>query len=121
MWARQRGATALGMLIILGILGVGLYAGMRLFPIYFEYMEIARAMNQIADENKNNNISAQQLRTALQRRWDVDDIKSISPKEMEIKAAAGMVYMRAEYRAEAPFIGNVSLVVDFDKTVEWKE
>jgi hypothetical protein len=25
--------------------------------------------------------------------------------------------MRAWYRAEAPFVGNVSLVADFDKTV----
>ena len=26
--------------------------------------------------------------------------------------------MRAYYRAEGPFVGNVSLVADFDKTVE---
>ena len=59
----------------------------------------------------------QELRNSLDRRWTVEDIKSIQPKEIEIKKAGSGFTMRAWYRAEAPFVGNVSLVVDFDKTV----
>ena len=54
MFARQRGATFLGMLTIVAILGFGLYAGIRLLPLYLEYMAIARALEQIATENNNN-------------------------------------------------------------------
>ncbi len=120
MFARQRGATFLGMVIILSILGFALYAGIRLTPLYFEYMAVVRAMDQTAKEAEGDPTSPQQLRTALDRRWTIEDIKSLDPKDMEIKKSAGGYTMRAYYRAEAPFVANVSLVVDFDKTVDVK-
>jgi hypothetical protein len=117
MRSRQRGATFIGMVVIIGIIGFGLYAGIRLTPLYMEYMAIARAMEQTAKENGGNVTSPNQLRSALDRRWTIEDIKSIQPKEIEIKRAGNGYTMRAWYRAEAPFVGNVSLVVDFDKSV----
>ncbi len=118
---RQRGATFLGMVIIVAILGFALYAGIRLVPLYFEYMAVVRAMDQTAKENANDPTSPQELRNALNRRWTIEDIKSVDPKEIEIKRGGSGFTMRAYYRAEAPFIANVSLVVDFDKTVDVKQ
>jgi len=118
MFARQRGATLIGMLVIVAILGIGLYAAIRLTPLYFEYMEVVRAMEQTANESKGEATSPQTLRTSLDRRWTVEDIKSIDPKDIEIKKTGKGFTMRAYYRAEAPFLANVSLVVDFDKSVD---
>ena len=118
MFARQRGATFLGVLIIGSIIGAAVYAGIRLWPLYFEYMEVARAMDQTAKEHNGDATSPQDLRNSLDRRWVVEDIKTIQPKDMEIKRVNGGFTMRAHYRAEAPFLGNVSLVVDFDKSVD---
>ncbi|HEY4365923.1 MAG TPA: DUF4845 domain-containing protein [Steroidobacteraceae bacterium] len=114
----QRGATFLGMLIIAAILGSALYAGIRLVPLYFEYMAVTRAMDQTAKEVNGEATSPQQLRTSLDRRWTIEDIKSIDPKEIEIKKSASGYTMHAAYRAETPFVANVSLVVDFDKSVD---
>jgi hypothetical protein len=118
MFARQRGATFLGMLIIVAILGFALYGGIRLTPVYFEYMSVVRAMDQTAKEYSGDPTSPQQLRISLTRRWTVEDINSIDSQDIEIKKAANGYTMRANYRAEAPFVANVSLVVDFDKTVD---
>ena len=114
MRSRQRGATFLGMAIIVAILGFGLYGAIRLLPLYMEYMAVVRAMTQAAQEDGG---SPQRLRAAMGRRWIVEDIKSLDPKDIEIKRAGSGYSMRAWYRAEAPFISNISLVVDFDKTV----
>jgi hypothetical protein len=113
----QRGATFLGMVVIIAILGFGLYAGIRLTPIYLEYMAVVRALEQTAKEHDDAK-SPNELRLALERRWTIEDIQSIQPKEIEIKKASDGFTMRAWYRAEAPFVSNVSLVVDFDKTVD---
>ena len=120
MRAKQGGATFLGMVIIFAILGMGVYAGIRLVPLYFEYMAVVRAMDQVAKEYNGEPVTVGQVRTALDRRWTIEDIKSIDPKEMEIRKQGNGLMMRAAYRAEAPFLGNVSLVVDFDKAVEIK-
>jgi hypothetical protein len=117
MRSRQRGATFLGMVVILAILGFALYAGIRLTPLYLEYMAVARALEQTAKEEAGAT-SPQTLRNALDRRWTIETIDSIQPKDIEIKKSGSGYTMRAWYRAEAPFISNVSLVADFDKTVK---
>jgi hypothetical protein len=116
MRSRQRGATFLGMVVIIAILGFALYGAIRLTPLYLEYMAVARALEQTAKE-ESGATSPQTLRNALDRRWTIETINSIEPKDIEIKKAGSGFTMRAWYRAEAPFISNVSLVADFDKTV----
>jgi hypothetical protein len=86
-----------------------------LIPIYSEYYSIVRALEQTAKENPGGTL--QTLRVSLDRRWSVEDIHSLDSKEIEIKRAGSGYTMRAWYRAEAPFVSNISLVVDFDKTV----
>lgn len=117
MRSRQRGATFIGMVVIVAILGFGLYAAIRLTPLFFEYLEVVRALEQTAKEANNSGANSTSLRTSLNRRWSVEDIKSVSYNDIEIRKTAAGWTMRAWYRAEAPFIANVSLVADFDKTV----
>jgi len=118
MFRRQYGATFLGMVIIIAILGFALYAAIRLTPIYLEYMALSRAFDQTVKEHAGNGTNPNELRLSLDKRWTVEDIKSIQPKEIEIKRSPNGYTMRAQYQAKAPFVGNLSLVADFDKTVE---
>ena len=118
MYMRQRGATFLGMAIIVAIVGAALYAGIRLTPIYMEYMAVARALEQTAEEADGEATNIQKLRIELERRWTIEDIMSIDAKDIDIKKNDRGFIMRAEYRAEAPFAGNVSLAVDFNKSVQ---
>jgi hypothetical protein len=116
MRSRQRGATLIGMVVIVAILGFALYAAIRLTPVYLEYMAVSRAMEQTAEEHAGATTPTE-LRTSLQRRWIIEDIHSIQPKDIEIKKDGSGFAMRAWYRAETPFVANISLVADFDKTV----
>jgi hypothetical protein len=79
MRSRQRGATFIGIVVILAILGFALYAGIRLTPVYLEYMAVARALEQTAKELGGNPTSPQDLRNSLNRRWTIEDIHSIEP------------------------------------------
>lgn len=117
MPSRQRGATFIGMVIILAIIGFALYGAIRLTPVYLEYMAVVRALEQTAKEHSGTTTSPVQLRRSLDRRWTIEDIDSIQPKEIEIKRSGEGYTMRAWYRAESPFVGNISLAVDFDKSV----
>ena len=118
MRSRQRGATFLGMVVIVAILGLALYAGIRLAPMYLEYMAVAARWSRPPRRHADAGHAAACCATSLERRWTIEDIDSISPKDIEIKKAGSGFTMRAWYRAEAPFVGNVSLVADFDKTVD---
>jgi len=117
MKQRQRGMTFLGMVTILVILGAALYAGIRLVPVFLEYTKVARALEQVRDEHSAIDTNAQMIRNSLERRWDVEDIKSIGWKEVEIKKSNEGFDVKAVYQVEQPFIANVYLLAKFDKSV----
>jgi hypothetical protein len=114
---RQRGATFLGMVTILVILGAALYAGIRLVPVFLEYTKVARALEQVRDEYAAIDGNPELIRRSLERRWDVEDIGSIGWKEIEIKRTNEGFDLRAAYDVEQPFIANVYLLAKFDKSV----
>ena len=114
---RQRGMTFLGMVTILIILGAGLYGAIRLVPVYLDYTKVARALEQVRDEHSAIDTNPQMIRNSLERRWDVEDIKGIGWKEIEIKRTNEGYEVRAPYDVERPFVANVYLLVKFDKSV----
>ena len=113
---RQRGATLIGMLCIIAVLGLGLYAVVRLMPKYLEYYSIVKTLDRVAQEAAGG-ATVEKIRTALNRHWQVEDITSIKYDEVVIRKVGSGYEMTAEYRAEMPFIANVSLVADFEKSV----
>ena len=117
MRQRERGATFLGIVIILLILGAALYAGIRLVPVYLEYTKVARALEQVRDEHSAIDTNPQLLRNSLERRWDVEDIHRISWKDLDISKTSDGFEITAAYEAEEPFVSNVYLLVKFEKTV----
>ena len=117
MKQRQRGMTFLGMVTILVILGAGLYAAIRLVPVYLEYTKVARALEQVRDEHAAIDSNPQLIRRSLERRWDVEDISSIGWQEVEIKKSNEGYDVRAAYEVEQPFVANVYLLAKFDKSV----
>ena len=44
---RERGVTFLGWVVILLPVALVLYAGIRLTPVYLEYMKVARTLEQV--------------------------------------------------------------------------
>lgn len=114
---QQRGATALGTLTIVAILGLGLYAVIRLVPAYLEYLAVVRAMEKISQEASAAETSPDKIRFSLNRTWNIEDIKTLDYKDIDVRRVGSKYEITAEYSARVPFIGNVSLVADFYKTV----
>ena len=115
--SKQRGATFLGTVVIVAILGAGLYAGIRLVPVYLQHFAIVKAMNQVAESLKGSSVTTAAVRTALGNRWGIEDIKQLDIQDIEIRKVPNGVELYALYEAKAPFIANVSLVVEFEKSV----
>jgi Tfp pilus assembly protein PilE len=115
----QLGMTFIGILCILALVGVIAYAGIRLVPVYLNYMKVARTMEVTATEFKGENPDVGALRRTLEKHWIVEDPSAVDFKEIEItKNESGGVLMHLAYDDSVPYIANVSLSVHFDKTVK---
>jgi hypothetical protein len=119
MQKHQRGMTFIGMLCILALAGVVVYAGVRLAPVYLNYMKIVRTMESVASEAKGDNPDPETLRAGIDRHFNIEDPTIVTVKDIEItKDQGGGVEMHVVYDDTVPYVANVSLSVHFDKTVK---
>ena len=116
MLKRQQGMTMIGILFVLALIGVIGYAGMRILPLYLNYMKVARSMEATAAEFKGDSVDQAALRRTLEKHWQIEDIDSVEAKDVEINKGEGVTTMHVAYDDSAPYIANVSLTVHFDKT-----
>jgi hypothetical protein len=113
---RQRGMTLLGMLFLVSFIGLFVFAAVRLTPIYMEYMNVVKSLESLKSE-AGAGASVGAIQRSLEKHFEIDDIHSLSPKDVEVTREDGGLAVHAVYDAYSPFIGNVGFVVHFDKTV----
>ena len=115
---RQQGMTFIGLLCILALAGVVVYAGIRLTPLYLNYMKVSKIMESTATEVKGDNPDPGEMRRIIERHWTVDDPTGLDAKDIEITKDEGGVQMHVAYDDSVPYVANVSLSVHFEKTVK---
>lgn len=116
MRKKEKGVTAIGWVFLLTPVAILLYAGIRLTPVYLNYMKVVRAMQQAAADNRSA-ADAQPIRTAIDRHFEIDMVEFPTIKDITVKRDGGGWLIEAAYDDEVPLFGNVSLHVSFDKKV----
>jgi hypothetical protein len=115
---RQQGMTLMGLLCILAMAGFIIYAGIRLAPVYLNYMKVIRIMDATATEYKGDNPDPVGIRRSLDKHWEIESIDGVDSKDIEITKDDSGVTLHVAYDDTAPYIANVSLSVHFEKTVK---
>ncbi len=118
---RQRGVTFLGWVFLLVPMALVLYAVIRLTPVYLEYMKIARTLEKVQQEFHGDQVDAASIRTTIEKHFDIESVGVMSVRDtdkLKITREGNGYTVQAVYSDKAPFLGNISLRVDFDKTVK---
>ena len=117
MKKRQAGITTLGLVILAAFVGLFAFAGIRLTPVYLNYMKIVGVVDGVRDEFDGTGASRSQIRSSISRRFDIESVGVITAKDVKVAKVDGGHEVAATYSHKAPFIANSSFVVDFDKRV----
>ena len=117
MKKRQAGMTTLGLIILVSFIGVFAFAGLRLTPIYLNYFKVVGVVEGVRNEFDGSNATRSAIRSSISRRFDIESVGIITAKDVKVSKVDGGHEVAATYSHKAPFIANVSFVVDFDKRV----
>ena len=112
---RQSGMTTFGLIILVSFVGIFAFAGLRLTPIYLNYMKVAGVVAGVHDEFDGANATREMIRTSISRRFDIDSVGVITARDVKVTKVDGGYEVAATYSHKAPFMANVSFIVDFDK------
>jgi len=95
-----------------------IYAGIRLAPVYLNYMKVVKAMEGTVGELKAGGVSPQSIRTAIDKHFEIDMVEYPTTKDMKITKDGASWIVESQYDDDAPLFANLSLHVTFDKKVK---
>jgi len=107
--------TTLGLTIMVAFVGLIAFAGIRLTPIYLNYMKIAGVVSGVQKEFDGVNATRSSIRSSISRRFDIEMVSEITARDVKVTKVEGGHEVAATYSHKSPFIANVSFIVDFDK------
>jgi hypothetical protein len=120
MRKQQRGVTAIGWLVLLIPVAICVYAGIRVTPVYLNYMNVVHNLTLVASEIDNGTASVPAIRIAIEKHFNVDYIEYPDVKDLKITRDNGNWKIEANYDDQAPLFANIAILVTFNKTVKLK-
>jgi hypothetical protein len=120
MRRHQRGITMIGWIVLLIPLAICGYAGIRIVPMYLNYMSVVHNLTLVASEEDNASATASGIRNAITKHFDVDYIGFPDVKDLKITRDNGNWSIEANYEDQAPLFANIAILIAFDKKVKLK-
>jgi len=115
--SRQTGASFYFWLLFIGFLALLIAVGIKLFPIYMEYYSVVSVLEQIAQDSKYDRQSPIQIWSALEKRFSINNIRTISKDDVTVERKKGRTYITVEYEVRTNLVGNLDGVAVFEKTI----
>ncbi len=113
----QRGMTTLGLLILVIFVGLFVYAGLKLTPLYLNYFKVQGVVTGVQREFDGNSPTRAAIRSSIARRFDIESVSNIRASDVKVSPVGNGFEVAVDYKHETVFIGNLGFVVTFDKTV----
>lgn len=109
----QKGITLSGFLMWAIVLAFAALIGFKIGPAYFEYSTIRKQFQAIVNDAEAQSGDRRAVENAFSRRSSVEDITSISAKDIVITKGSDGVTLTAEYTRCEPMVANIRACMDF--------
>jgi Tfp pilus assembly major pilin PilA len=106
--SRQLGISFVGLLFVVGVLASLAVLGAQAFPTMVEYQAILKATQKASEGN-----TVAEVRQIFQRASDIDDIKSITPKDLDVSKNGDKVVVKFAYSREIHMFGPAWLLLKY--------
>ena len=114
----QQGMTAIGWIIVLGLIAFFVLLALRLTPGYLEFATVSASLESLQKEPGITEKTAPEIRAMLGKRFDVNDVKTVDSRDVKIENKGGRLRVWVDYEVRVPVLGNVDAVSKFNKEIE---
>lgn len=110
----QRGVSLSGLIFVLAIIIVIAMMALKVIPSVLEFRSAKDAM----ENAKRAGGSVAELRTAFDKNAGINDVASVSGRDLIISKDKGQAELSFAYRKEIPLFANVFLCIDYAATTD---
>ncbi|MGH8107959.1 MAG: DUF4845 domain-containing protein [Arenimonas sp.] len=113
----QRGITLIGFVMLMAVIGVFLFVGFKLFPVYAEYYSAVTDLKAVCAESDAPTADLQKMRAKLEKRFNISYVDSINTKkDLKMFKEGDVKMLNIKYEVRKPLIYNLDFVAKFDVT-----
>ena len=115
----QRGLGLWSGLFLIGTIGFIVLCTIKVGPLFLNEAQIRRAVHDVAqkDGSSGGEVDVQAIRSSLQRRWDIDYISQLEPKDIKVVRTERGLFLSYDYDATVSLFGNISVIAHFKDDV----
>lgn len=113
---QQSGLTLIGFVIVLAVVGLFVYVGMKLVPMYTEYYSVRQALKGLANEPGIANQDPGRIKDLFFRRLYMSYSENVKSEHVKLERTADGAgwNMTVNYELRRPLIANLDVVGKFD-------
>lgn len=115
---KQSGITAIGMLIIIGLIAFFTLITLRLAPLYLENFKVVSSLESLKNEPELAVKPGPEIVQLLMKRLDINDVDNVGPQNIEVRRLPNGVIVAVKYEVRKEMVGNIDIVGKFDKSVK---
>ncbi len=115
---QQKGLTFISLVFILAIIGFFVLLALKIGPIYLDHYRVVNAINALKSTPDIQKKSAEEIRSILGKRFDMNYVSTLDVKDIKITQRGAYLKVQAAYEVVQQVIGNASVLVTFDDTIE---
>ena len=121
---KQKGMTAIGIMMILAMLACFFAFGLSLFPLYNEYISVKSGMESVLNTPPAKRKSIKDMRRIFQRNVELNNVERFTDQTVKElvtlkKSKDGKKkYLNVKYQAQNKLFKNIYVMMDVDETLE---
>ena len=116
---QQQGMTAIGFVLIIGMIAFFTAIGVKLIPMYIEYYSVTSILKTIQGEPETASRSAAEIEETILKRFNINEIHRVTKDNITITKEGKKVIIEIAYEARVSLFGNIDIVGDFkDNRIE---
>ena len=115
---RQSGMTLIGMLLLAVVFGVIGLAILKIVPMYMQKMRVGTVLEDLQEELAVGGNSAQGIKLALDSRFYVENLRSLTREELEITSSTSGFTVAINREVREPFLADLFFVVVVKEEIE---
>jgi len=108
--------TAIGWLIVLGLIGFFTLLVLKMSPAYLEYYKVVSTLESL--EQESGLTTPTDIRRLLSRRFNISYVETIDEKDVKITSAGAAFKVTAKYESRVHLFANVDVIMSFYKQVK---
>ncbi|MCU7845840.1 MAG: DUF4845 domain-containing protein [Candidatus Thiodiazotropha sp. (ex Monitilora ramsayi)] len=115
---RQQGLTFISWLMILIVMGFMVMVALKITPVYLDHFAVRESLESLKSEPLIGRKQISEIRKLLMRRLDINNIRHLNKDDFTIRRSGGITMVQVKYEERREIIGNLSLVMTFDDSIE---